>query len=278
MGRRLAAADRLTVPLIVFVFLYVATLLLLTWATATPPQWAGLLSAIVATAVMVSWWEDGRWNLGLAAPASRAAAELCLGAAWGAGLVGVAALAVAALSDVSHAEGGGFPLAETLAVFLPAAVHEELVFRGYPFQKLRAWNRPAALIVMAIVFAALHTRNPAAGPIGLTNILLGGLLLALAYERYLRLWFPIGLHLAWNLMTGPVLGHEVSGYEANRTLLLESGGGPDWLTGGAFGLEGSIVMSAAELCAIAMLWKKQSRHDGSIGFRNPSGAGQKESQ
>lgn len=264
-------------PLIVFVCLYVAILLLLTWAGFPAPQWAGLLAASGSSAMMVLWWEGGRWPLGLSGPPLRATRELAWGLIWGAGLVAAAAVAVAAASDLTHGRGRGFPIAETLAVFLPAAVHEELLFRGYPFQKLREWNRPFALALMAAVFALLHLGNPSIGAIGMANIVLGGLLLAFAYERYLRLWFPIGVHLAWNLTTGPVFGHEVSGYEPGATLLTESGAGPDWLTGGEFGLEGSLVLTAAELCAIALLWNKRSRNDGSIGFRGRSGFGQKES-
>jgi hypothetical protein len=89
--------------------------------------------------------------------------------------------------------------------------------------------------------------------LGLTNVFLGGVLLGLAYEKYGRLWFPIGLHFAWNVMSGPVLGHEVSGYESMTTVFVERGQGAAWLTGGDFGIEGSIWMTLTELTAIAFL-------------------------
>jgi membrane protease YdiL (CAAX protease family) len=200
--------------------------------------------------------EHGRWDLGFRAGVWEAGRELSAGSALGVLLIGGAALFIDAVSGLAHRPGSGFPLAETALVFLPAVLHEELLFRGYAFQKLRAWNRAAALLLFAVVFAALHARNPSVTLIGLGNIALGGILLGLAYERYLRLWFPIGLHLAWNLMTGPVLGHEVSGYEPGATLLVETGQGPAWLTGGEFGLEGSVILTIAEAAAIARLWKK----------------------
>src|SRR6185436_20330775 len=105
------------------------------------------------------------------------------------------------------------------------------------FQKLHRWNRLFAIFLVALVFAALHAGNTAVSTIGLLNIFLGGVLLGLAYERYQRLWFPIGLHLAWNVMSGTVLGHEVSGYDSVATVLVELGHGPEWLTGGEFGIE-----------------------------------------
>jgi uncharacterized protein len=236
-----------------FVFLYVATTVVLMWLAFPLGQWMGLVSVIVATLLTVGWWERGRWSLGLFVPPSLAAPEFIRGALFGGALVGACALAVVLSTDVRHLPGRGFPWLELVAVFLPAAVHEELLFRGYPFQKLYAWRPTFAILFGAAAFAALHLGNPSVSILGLTNILLGGILLGLAYARYRRLWFPIGLHLAWNLMTGPILGHEVSGYEAVRTVLVEVGSGPGWLTGGEFGIEGSVWMTGAELVGIAVL-------------------------
>lgn len=240
-------------------FLYVATTVLLMWLAFPLGQWMGLVSVTVATWIVVGWWERGRWSLGLSGPPALAARELIRGALLGTALVAACALLVVLTTGVRHLPGRGFPWLELVAVFLPAAVHEELLFRGYPFQKLFAWNRTFAILFGAVLFAALHLGNPSVSLLGLANILLGGILLGLAYARYGRLWFPIGLHLAWNLMTGPVLGHEVSGYEAMSTVLVESGSGPAWLTGGEFGIEGSVWMTGAELLGIVALGKNAER-------------------
>ena len=53
----------------------------------------------------------------------------------------------------------------------------------------------------------------------MANLILAGVLLALAYERYERLWFPIGIHIAWNVASGPILGYDVSGYVPSQTVL-----------------------------------------------------------
>ena len=89
--------------------------------------------------------------------------------------------------------------------------------------------------------------------LGLTNVFLGGILLGLAYARFERLWFPIGLHTAWNVTIGPILGHEVSGYESMRTVFVERGGGAPWITGGDFGLEGSVWLTAIAIVAIGLM-------------------------
>jgi hypothetical protein len=65
-------------------------------------------------------------------------------------------------------------VARAAAVFLPAVVHEELLFRGYPFQKLLRWNRAFAIFFVALVFAALHIRQRVRHRARLVNIFLGG--------------------------------------------------------------------------------------------------------
>lgn len=245
-----------------FVSFYVATLFVLVWLRFPLQHWIGLIAVTVATLAIVAIWERGDWPIGLFVPPRLAVPELVRGLVWGAVLVGGCAALVVLSTDVRHAPGRGFPWRELLTVFIPAALHEELLFRGYPFQKLLRWNRLFALLFIALVFAALHAGNTAVNLIGLANIFLGGILLGLAYERYARLWFPFGIHLAWNLMTGPILGHEVSGYFSESTLFVERGRGPLWLTGGEFGIEGSIWMTLVEIIAISTIvrisWRRNT--------------------
>lgn len=261
MGGSFGRGDPLVAPLLLFVALYVGSLLALTWLRFPLIQWTGLISASVATAGAVAISERGRWRLGLFVPPRLALSEFLFGSILGFLLILICAALVMAATDVGHARGNGFPWRELALVFVPAALHEELLFRGYPLQKLHARNRWFAIAFVALVFAALHAGNAAVTKLGLLNVFLGGVLLGLAWERHRRLWFPIGLHLAWNLTTGPILGHEVSGYEAIATLFVELGTGPDWLTGGDFGIEGSVFMTLTEAVAIALLWHSASRQN-----------------
>lgn len=241
-----------------FVSFYVATLFVLTWLRFPLWHWSGLICVAVATAGTIVLVEKRGWPLGLFVAPPLALRELGVGMAWGVVLIGTCALLVVLTTDVRHERGSGFPWLELAVVYVPAVIHEELLFRGYAFQKLLRWRRSFALVLVALVFAALHARNLAVTPLALVNIFLGGLLLGLAYERYCRLWFPIGIHLAWNLMTGPVLGHEVSGYSGRATLLVERGAGSPWLTGGDFGIEASVLMTVVEITATAILWRRIS--------------------
>jgi membrane protease YdiL (CAAX protease family) len=242
------------------VFFYVATWLGLVWFRFPLVQWSGLLSVTVATAATIGIVDRGRWQLGLFVRPLLALREFVSGSASGVVLVAMCAILVTLSTNVSHERGLGFPWLELWGIYLPAAVHEELLFRGYAFQKMHRWNSTVALFLFALVFAGLHAGNVAVSYLGLLNIFLGGLLLGLAYQRYERLWFPIGLHLAWNLMSGPILGHEVSGFESSVTVFVERGGGPVWLTGGDFGIEGSVWMTVTEVIAILalVLWRSRA--------------------
>lgn len=252
-------ADRYLAPIILFVSFYVATLIVATWIRFPFYQWSNLAAASIATILTILILERGHWSLGLFVPPRLATREFAIGVAWGAALIGLCAGAVVLFTEVRHGPGRGFPWGELAAVYIPAVLHEELLFRGYPFQKVATANRTFAVVALAVVFAGLHGQNSAVTLLALANIFLGGILLGLAYLRYQRLWFPIGLHLAWNLMTGPILGHEVSGYQGAETVLTESGQGPWWLSGGEFGIEGSVLMTAVEILAIVLLARNTKR-------------------
>ena len=252
--RTIVAVDQVLAPLVIFGATYFAAIF------AIAPrlrhfQWVALFSAALATAVAVALWDRGRWRLGLFVDPRLALREGAIGLAFAIAILGSADVLIVVTTGLSHTVSGGFPWLEIVAVFLPAVLHEELLFRGYPFQRLWRWKPAFAIIAVSLVFAALHAGNASASLVGLTNVFLGGVLLSLAYARFERLWFPIGLHFGWNLMAGPTLGYEVSGYTPQASLLELTGSGPLLLTGGAFGIEGSLWMTAVELGAIAVLLK-----------------------
>jgi membrane protease YdiL (CAAX protease family) len=216
-------------------------------------QWAGLISVVVATAASIMLREQGRWSLGFPGPAWRASSHLATGLLFSVILIGATDLAVRAFVPSRRLFAGGFPWIELAAVFVPAAVHEELLFRGYIFQKLRRMHRGAAVVLTSSIFALLHAGNHGISPFAGLNLFLGGVLLALAYEWRTALWMPIGLHLGWNLMSGPVFGYAVSGFHPEASIFTTQLAGNELLTGGAFGLEGSVCITVAELAGIFVL-------------------------
>lgn len=215
-------------------------------------QWVAFAAVLVATVASIRLCEGGRWPLGLSV---RTLHHFPVGVLLAVVLVGSADLAVIGSTPLQHGSGSGFPLRELAAIYLPAVCHEELLFRGYAFQKLWRWNRRVAILGVSAAFALLHGWNDWITPLALVNIFLGGVLLSLAYERFAGLWLPAGIHLGWNLMSGPVLGYPVSGFIPSDTILTVMGSGPSGLTGGPFGIEGSGLMTVIELAAIgAFAW------------------------
>jgi len=246
----------LAAPILLLGSAYLVTFFFLASIHFPFDKWSALISVIVATWVTVLVYERGRWRLGVFVQPRIALRDFALGAAFATVLVVVADALIVATTGMRHARGSGMPWLEIAAVFVPAAIHEELLFRGYAYQKLRTWSRNAAIAISASVFALLHGGNSGVTPLAIANILLAGVLLALAYEWGERLWMPIGLHLAWNVVSGPILGYDVSGYVAGATLFTTRGAGPQWLTGGIFGIEGSVWAVIVELAGIAFMMRR----------------------
>lgn len=119
---------------------------------------------------------------------------------------------------------------------------EEIVFRGILFrvlhESLGTW---IAIVVSATLFGFAHAINPNATILSSSMLALeAGLLFSAFYLLTNRLWMVIGVHAGFNFLQGTVFGINVSGNTA-KGLLISKLEGPDILTGGAFGAEGSII-------------------------------------
>jgi len=130
-------------------------------------------------------------------------------------------------------------------LFIAVAVAEEFLFRGFVFQRLISsigiW---AAQIIMAGYFLLIHLNNPGmTGTIKLLasmNIFLASILFGMAFVKTKSLAMPIGIHFMANWVQGTLLGFGVSGNEEVGIFKPRFDLAPEWLTGGAFGLEASL--------------------------------------
>lgn len=180
------------------------------------------------------------------------------------GLVGASLLASAAMlvSVVAgHAswvrDAGGVldylrNLGFTILLLAPAALAEELMFRGFPLVKLeQGIGRGGAIVVLAVLFALLHAWNPDVTPLALGNIALAGVLLGLAFYCPGGIWTSWGAHLGWNASLA-ALDAPVSGLPF-QIPLIDFDPGPDtWLSGGKFGPEGGLA--ATLVLTIGCAW------------------------
>ena len=136
-------------------------------------------------------------------------------------------------------------------------VTQEMLVRSYIFQTIQSsFGVITAVIVSSILFAALHAGVIKESWLAAVNVLCAGILFGIAYAVSRNLWLPIAIHFAWNVSLGPVLGLSISGQNPFRvTWQLLKLQGPSFFTGGAFGLEGSIIVTATTILAIAcILW------------------------
>ena len=142
----------------------------------------------------------------------------------------------------------------SLGIMVMVALGEEMVFRGYILSNLlTSFNKWVALSLSALLFTLAHLSNEAYGFIPMVNIFLVGILLGINYTYTRNLWFSICFHIGWNFLQGPLLGFRVSGL-AFRSLLQPEFRGDEILTGGAFGLEGSVFNLAITLSGVLLLY------------------------
>ncbi len=137
-------------------------------------------------------------------------------------------------------------LATGVATALATGVFEELLFRGGVFRLTQEWfGSWVALIVSSLVFGFVHWGAEGATLQGLVSISLwAGVLLSATYLLTGRLWLGIGLHAAWNYTQGTVYSGIVSGNAPPEGFFKSTLQGSEWLTGGVFGVEASIVALA----------------------------------
>ena len=153
--------------------------------------------------------------------------------------------------------GVGAPAGELIwafCYFAVVAVGEEILFRGVLFRWIdEKWGFAWALVVSGLVFGLVHWTNPG-GTLwaGIAIAIEAGLLLGAAYKWSGTLWFPVGIHWAWNFSQGNIFGFMVSGQDAGVSLVKAQIEGPDWITGGVFGAEASVI--AVVVGAVASAW------------------------
>ena len=153
-------------------------------------------------------------------------------------------------------------LVSSLLLFAGVAVAEELLFRGFIFQRLISGLGPwAAQLVTAAFFLLTHLNNPGmAGSVRVLasiNIFLASILFGLAFIRTKSLVMPLGLHWMTNWVQGGVLGFGVSGTGQSGLLTPVFGAAPIWLTGGQFGLEASLPGLTCVLITLLLLFMRK---------------------
>ena len=154
----------------------------------------------------------------------------------------------------------------TVCFAMFTAFTEELVFRGMAVREWAAkMGWPAAAVLGGLYFGIAHviglltSITPGQGAWILMSALIAGILFVAMYVRSRSLWLPIGFHFGWNLCLELLLGTKISGQEAKFGLFGTEIAGPAPLTGGAFGIESSVITYVFYI-VIAILFLRYSRY------------------
>lgn len=204
----------------------------------------GLTVAVLAILIYLAARRWIEWRANDELPLEAFGREVPLGLLIGAALFTLMTGIVALLGGFSVERINGMgALWAMLAMAVTSGTIEEILFRGILLRHIEAMlGTWAALAITSALFGLAHLSNPGASLFAAFAIAMeAGILLGAAYLWKRRLWIPIGIHAAWNFTQGWVFSVPVSGGKAPEGLLVTTREGPDWLTGGAFGLEASVI-------------------------------------
>jgi membrane protease YdiL (CAAX protease family) len=225
-----------------------------------------ILDGLLLVISLACWrWLDHRWPgetpLALDRASSRA---LLRGAGTGAVLLGavVAALVLAGAFDFAPRSCSAEPLlrfvAGTGAFVALAALFEEALFRGYGLFALRDLAGPwVAALMTGLLFALGHQANPGFGWMAALNLGLVGTVLAGWVLVEHDVWIAVGAHAGWNAAIVFGAAIPVSGMAIPAPCHAGILAGPEWLTGGAFGVEAGIPTGGVWLVLGLWLWRRR---------------------
>ena len=148
-----------------------------------------------------------------------------------------------------------------------AAFDEELIFRGYILNNMMdsTNNRWIALAGSSLLFALLHSGNPSVWStwVPMTELFAAGFILGISYTFTKNLWFPTFFHFGWNFFQG-LFGFEISGINVDSWKIIShenTGNVPDIVSGGAFGIEGSVITLSCTIICTYLIFKYYNELD-----------------
>lgn len=181
---------------------------------------------------------------------------LGVGTALSLAVVGV--LGAAGALDITGSANLGAVL-KPLSEHAMVAIMEELLFRAVLFRIIEErWGTLTSLLANVMLFALAHLPNEHITVLAVLNTGVAGLALCAAWMLTRSLWLPVGVHFAWNYLFDGVLGVPVSGHAARGWLQVQLSG-PEWLSGGAYGVEGSLATLLVWGSAAAWMLQRQAK-------------------
>ena len=143
-----------------------------------------------------------------------------------------------------------------------AALIEDLFFRGIIVRESENWLGTNLALIIGMLFEIDHLFNPNANLFSVFFILIWGFTMAMFYVYTKRIWLPFFFHLGWNFAQ-PFYGSNLTGLDDMGRIIQSKLEGPEIVTGGAVGVEGSIFTTLF-LLVIGIILYTLAKKEGKI--------------
>ena len=152
--------------------------------------------------------------------------------------------------------------AKFFTVLVFAALVEDLFHRGLIVREIENWLGTHIAIVIGMVVELQHIFNPNSDLFSFFFYLIWGFTMAMMFIYTKRIWLPFFFHLGWNFAQ-PFYGSNLTGTNDMGSIIQCKFTGPELLTGGALGIEGSIF-TASFLSIIGIVLYYLAKKEGKI--------------
>ncbi|WP_162872886.1 CPBP family intramembrane glutamic endopeptidase [Austwickia chelonae] len=157
----------------------------------------------------------------------------------------------------------------TMLIYLLSVAYEEEVFVRGTLQHTLAKIVPLVFVILlpSVLFGLIHLPNPNITVFAVINIILVGVFFAVVTWITKNLYLAIGFHITWNWFQASFFGLPTSGatFDGDFFFKVTVDEGSDFLTGGVFGPEASILTTVAFLVMTAGAWVIHRRRERPVG-------------
>ncbi|MBQ1464125.1 MAG: CPBP family intramembrane metalloprotease [Ruminococcus sp.] len=146
----------------------------------------------------------------------------------------------------------------SLAGFLVQGMSEEVIFRGYLMTTIGGSHKTwLAVAISAAAFSLAHAGNPGYGVFSGFNLALFGVFASMYIIAFDDIWGISAIHSIWNFTQGSLWGISVSGTDGVASIFRTTAKHDiAILTGGEFGIEGSIFTTIVLGAGVYVLWRR----------------------
>lgn len=180
----------------------------------------------------------------------------------------VAPLYLLKVYELTSGTGTRIAILNQLILFIAVGFTEEYLCRGFIQHHLLRFGPYTALIVTSIIFGLLHFSNPGVTVFAIINIILAGCFMGSVMYAFNSIHAAVGVHITWNWVQGAVFGIPVSGTDVSGYFSTVVANGNQIVTGGKFGVEGSIACTIVTLILTLVFLRMADKNGNIAKFKN----------